>query len=379
MTLKAWDRTLSERDKSSLADKTREPISSSIPLVSNRSDGRNTANGQTCAHHESVWLFRLRAPAAVLRRKLARQLPRIRIQLVRPPPLLLYDQRKVLIPQMALASKERTACFLLSAASSAAWRGLTGMLSFPPPPSPPSVRVVPTTLCPPPTVPGFEQSPPIRAGDQGKKVNVDPSHRSPPMIHRVLPQVIPRLRAFYVLDEDRYEVYNTCNSPYKLQRQRGDDSARVSYSSRLPPSRRPNRLRTPRPNSSERVRGMSPCVTKKNVNPKRKRLVPITQRTSHNSLPAVQLNRGSRPAFSIFPLMPAPSNKPNTVNRNRVTTSWSRGESLSSRKKPQLSTIPTRVRTRTRTLTETTCLHITFFPCSSIRVSISQRSAGTDR
>jgi hypothetical protein len=58
------------------------------------------------------------------------------------------------------------------------------------------------------------------------------------------------------------------------------------------------------------------------------------QRTSHNSLPAVQLNRGSKPAFSIFPLIPAPSNKPKTVNRNSVTISWSRGESLSNQSQP---------------------------------------------
>jgi len=104
-------------------------------------------------------------------------------------------------------------CFLFSAASSAARRGLAGLLSFPPPPPSPRARVVPITRCPPSSVPGFEQSPPIRVDDQGKKVNnVDPSHRSSPMTHRVLPQVNPRLRAFYVLDGDRYEVYNTCNS-----------------------------------------------------------------------------------------------------------------------------------------------------------------------
>lgn len=96
-----------------------------------------------------------------------------------------------------LESKVRTDCLLLSAASSAACRGLTGMLSSPPPPLLPRVRVAPITLCPPPTVPGFEQITPIRVGDQGKKVNnVDPSHRSCPMIHPILP---PNSAASYVL------------------------------------------------------------------------------------------------------------------------------------------------------------------------------------
>jgi len=58
----------------------------------------------------------------------------------------------------------RTVCFLLSAASRAAWRGLAGMLS-----SPPSVCVVPMILCPPCSVPGFEQSPPIRVGDRERE------------------------------------------------------------------------------------------------------------------------------------------------------------------------------------------------------------------
>jgi len=108
-----------------------------------------------------------------------------------------------------------SACFLFSAASSAARRGFTGLLSFPPPPlSFPSVRVVPITWCPPSSVPDFEQSAPIRVGDQGKKVNCRSRHRSPPMIHRVLPQVSRRVTCFLCPHGDRYEVYNTCNSPY---------------------------------------------------------------------------------------------------------------------------------------------------------------------
>jgi hypothetical protein len=37
----------------------------------------------------------------------------------------------------------------------------------------------------------------------------------------------------------------------------------------------------------------------------------------------------SKPALTILPLIPAPSKRPNTVRRNKVTTSWSRGESRS--------------------------------------------------
>ena len=209
------------------------------------------------------------------------------------------------------------------------------------------------------------------------KVNVDPSHRSPPMIHRALPQANRRLRAFYVLAGDRYEVYSTCNALYKSHTQGADESGSELYSSRRPPSRRPNKFRTPRPNSSERLRGISPCPTDKRES-RHKRVDRTGQRTSHSSLPADQLNRGSRPAFSILPLIPAPSSKPNTVNRNKVTTSWSRGESLSNHKAPPLSGIPTRVRMRTRELTETTCLYIAFLPSSSIWVSVPQRGAGAD-
>jgi len=37
----------------------------------------------------------------------------------------------------------------------------------------------------------------------------------------------------------------------------------------------------------------------------------------------------SVPALAILPLIPAPSKRPNTVRRNKETTSWSRGESRS--------------------------------------------------
>jgi hypothetical protein len=51
--------------------------------------------------------------------------------------------------------------------------------------------------------------------------------------------------------------------------------------------------------------------------------------TSHHLRPVDHAMLVSKPAFSIRLLMPAPSNKPNTVSRNKVTTSWSRGESRS--------------------------------------------------
>ena len=240
-----------------------------------------------------------------------------------------------------LTGERPTSCFLFSAAARAASRvsALGGVLSFLPAPLPPGGRTVPTTVCPPSNIVGFEQSPPIRAGDQGKKVNVDPSHRSPPMIHRVLPQVSPRLRAFYVLAGDRYEVYNTCNSPYKscsvsAEKTPAKHCTHPAYCHHLDA----RKDFAPQDQTLPNVCAVSVPATA--VSPKNGRLGRKSQHTSHNSLPAVQLNRGSSPAFSIFPLIPAPSNNPKTVSRNRVTTSWSRGESLSYRKKPRQSTTP---------------------------------------
>ena len=51
--------------------------------------------------------------------------------------------------------------------------------------------------------------------------------------------------------------------------------------------------------------------------------------TSHHLLPLCQGNSAAIPAFAIRVLMPATSSRPKTVRRNRVTTSWSRGESRS--------------------------------------------------
>ena len=64
------------------------------------------------------------------------------------------------VPPRHPTMNTRTASFLLSAASSAAWRGLGGMLS------PPSACVVPISLWPPFSIPGFEQSAPIRVDDR---------------------------------------------------------------------------------------------------------------------------------------------------------------------------------------------------------------------
>lgn len=71
----------------------------------------------------------------------------------------------------------------------------------------------------------------------------------------------PQVTWYLCPHEDLYEVYNTCNSSYKLQPYCGDDPERGLYSSPRPPSRRPNRFRTPSPNSSDRLRGMRPYAT----------------------------------------------------------------------------------------------------------------------
>jgi hypothetical protein len=53
--------------------------------------------------------------------------------------------------------------------------------------------------------------------------------------------------------------------------------------------------------------------------------------TCHHLRPVFQGKLVSKPALTILPLIPAPSKRPNTVRRNKVTTSWSRGESRSGR------------------------------------------------
>ena len=56
--------------------------------------------------------------------------------------------------------------------------------------------------------------------------------------------------------------------------------------------------------------------------------------TCHHLRPVCQGKLVSKPALTILPLIPAPSKRPNTVRRNKVTTSWSRGESRSGACKP---------------------------------------------
>ena len=51
--------------------------------------------------------------------------------------------------------------------------------------------------------------------------------------------------------------------------------------------------------------------------------------TCHHLRPVCHGKLVSKPALTILPLIPAPSKRPNTVRRNKETTSWSRGESRS--------------------------------------------------
>lgn len=48
----------------------------------------------------------------------------------------------------------------------------------------------------------------------------------------------------------------------------------------------------------------------------------------HHVLPKFQGTLVSKPAFNMRLLIPAPSSRPNTTSKKRVTTSWSLGESL---------------------------------------------------
>lgn len=68
-----------------------------------------------------------------------------------------------------------------------------------------------------------------------------------------------------------------------------------------------------------------------------------TSLTCHHLRPAFQGRLVSKPALSILPLIPAPSNRPKTVRRNRVTTNWSRGESRSAATKVDKPEYPWRV------------------------------------
>ena len=57
---------------------------------------------------------------------------------------------------------------------------------------------------------------------------------------------------------------------------------------------------------------------------------PMNRLTSHHlALFLLHGNSGVKPAFNIRFLIPAPRRRPNTVNKNNVTTNWSLGESRS--------------------------------------------------
>lgn len=122
--------------------------------------------------------------------------------------------------------------------------------------------------------------------------------------------------------------------------------------------------------------------------------------TSHHFLPVVQGTLVSKPAFTIFPLIPAPRRSPNiwrkfnllrkrvrkvvareyyqskridrlTVRRNKVTMSWSRGESLSIILLKGLDSWLSGCYS-TRVLTETTSFNISFFTGTRVSIGIPQ-------
>jgi len=224
-----------------------------------------------------------------------------------------------------------SACFLFSAASSAARRGFTGLLSFPPPPlSFPSVRVVPITWCPPSSVPDFEQSAPIRVGDRGKKVNnVDPSHRSPSTPPASQPQVTcflcPRTEIVmkYIV---RVTVHTT---PASVRR-------RFRQGVVLVPS-----------TTSEQI-----------SHPKSKLFRPSAR---HESLPQLSPSRPVEPRFQTCLLhLPLDTRTEQQAEHGQQEQGYNK-------------LVPGRVPL------EATCLYVPFLPCSSVRVGISKRGAGADR
>ena len=90
----------------------------------------------------------------------------------------------------------------------------------------------------------------------------------------------------------------------------------------------------------------------------------VAQPTSHHRRLVLQGKVESNPALSILFLIPAPSRRPNTVSRKRVTTSWSLGESRS---------VVTSVNAHLRSvgkLTETTSFYIPFLPSCSVKVGV---------
>jgi hypothetical protein len=103
--------------------------------------------------------------------------------------------------------------------------------------------------------------------------------------------------------------------------------------------------------------------------------------TCHHLRPVCQGKLVSKPALTILPLIPAPSKRPNTVRRNRVTTSWSRGESRSGGMQiVQLAAEPKFALMGDRVLhTEAARLHISLFTSGRIRVRVAQRGPRADR
>jgi len=74
-------------------------------------------------------------------------------------------------------------------------------------------------------------------------------------------------------------------------------------------------------------RGYRSPPRRRSVRPRSSRGLRGTQ-AAHHVLPKFQGTLVLSPAFNIRLLIPAPSNRPNTVSKKSVTTSWSLGESL---------------------------------------------------
>lgn len=117
-------------------------------------------------------------------------------------------------------------------------------------------------------------------------------------------------------------------TPYEMVRcYEGDPSLETAkYSSCLPSAGDPTVLREPSLMFSS-CGGTQFCIEKWLV---LQRLHPGHEsHTCHHFRPSFQGAFKSMPAFTIRPLIPAPNRRPKTVSKNRVTTSWSRGESRS--------------------------------------------------
>jgi len=96
--------------------------------------------------------------------------------------------------------------------------------------------------------------------------------------------------------------------------------------------------------------------------------------TSHHRLPGDHDKLGLIPALSMRFLIPAVSSKPRTVKRNKVTTSWSLGESRSAR-----SSSSCHKNAKTSRLTETSRFYVTFLSRRCIWVCVSEGCPSADR